>query len=123
MPTGDESNLLGTGGVQTRIFGIASFNRGPLSPHVNLGYTFSSDGSLPHATLRDEISAAAGFDLAVNPRLTMSFDVLGRTLRDAGRMRLSEKTFEYALTGAGTGAAVVVVAAEAGRPPTPAPRR
>ena len=64
LPTGDESNLLGTGGVQTKILGIASFNRGPLSPHVNLGYMFSSKGSLPAvlpgsgtdgASLHDEI--------------------------------------------------------------------
>jgi hypothetical protein len=103
LPTGDETNLLGTGGVETRVFGIVSLNRGPFSPHVNVGYTVSSDGSIPGATLRDEISAAAGFDVAVNPRFTMSLDVLGRTLRDAGRMRLAEKTFEYSLAGAGTG--------------------
>jgi hypothetical protein len=116
LPTGDESNLLGTGGVQTRIFGIASVNRGPLSPHLNLGYTFSSHGSLPETTLRDEISAAAGFDLAVNPRVTMSFEVLSRTLRDAGRMRLSEKTFEYALAGTGSGGGGG--GGGGGRPPT-----
>jgi hypothetical protein len=103
LPTGDETNLLGTGGVQTRIFGIASLNRGRFSPHVNVGYTFSTDGSIPGATLRDEISTAVGFDVAVNPRLTMSLDVLGRTLIDAGRMRLTEKVYEYALAGGGSG--------------------
>ncbi len=103
LPTGDETNLLGTGGVQTRILGIASLNRGRFSPHVNVGYTFSTEGSIPGATLRDEISSAVGFDVAVNPRLTMSLDVLGRTLIDAGRMRLTEKVYEYALAGAGTG--------------------
>ena len=30
VPTGDENNLLGTGGVQTKIFGIASLHRGPV---------------------------------------------------------------------------------------------
>ena len=37
LPTGDEANLLGTGGVQTKVFGIASMNRGRFEPHVNVG--------------------------------------------------------------------------------------
>jgi len=104
LPTGDETNLLGTGGVETKLFAIASLHKGPVSPHVNLGYTFSSKGALPDdATLQDEIGVTAGLDVAVSPRLTMSFDVLGRTLRGAGRMRLTDKTFEFATAGAGTG--------------------
>jgi hypothetical protein len=112
LPTGDETNLLGTGGVQTKLLGIASFHRGPVSPHVNAGWTFSSHGALPSAPdasggsgpgLHDEMTATAGADLAVTSRFTMSFDVLGRILKDAGRMRLAEKTFEYALAGSGSG--------------------
>lgn len=104
LPTGDEINLLGTGGVQTKLFGIASMNRGRVSPHVNAGYTFSTKGALPGVTtLPDEIGATVGFDVAVSPRMTMSFDVLGRTLRGAGRMGLADKVFEYALSGSGTG--------------------
>jgi len=103
VPTGDENNLLGTGGVQTKVLGVVSYDRGPLSPHVNLGYTFSSKGALPGATMHDEILATAGGDLAVTSRVTMSFDVLGRTLLDAGRMRLTEKTFEYAISGGAAG--------------------
>jgi hypothetical protein len=103
VPTGDENNLLGTGGVQTKVFAIASLHRGPISPHANLGYTFSSKGALPGAPLRDEVVASAGIDSALTSRLTMSFDVLGRILQDAGRMRLGEKTFEFAAAGAGAG--------------------
>ena len=103
VPTGDETNLLGTGGVQTKLIGVVSYDRGPLSPHLNVGYTFSSQGALPEATLDDEVFATAGADLAVTPRITMSFDVLARTLLDAGRMRLTEKTFEFASSGSGTG--------------------
>ena len=113
VPTGDETNLLGTGGVQTKVIGIVSFDRGPLSPHVNVGYTFSSRGALTAAALNDELQhdqglndevfATAGADLTLTPRVTMSFDVLGRTLLDAGRMRLGENTFEFALSGAGAG--------------------
>jgi hypothetical protein len=121
LPTGDESNLLGTGGVQTRLFAIASVHRGRFSPHLNLGYTFSSDGALPgDATLRDEISAVAGFDLAVNPRVTTSFDVLGRVLRDAGRMRLTERTFLFSPVGTGSGGGGGAGGGGGGRPTTPA---
>jgi hypothetical protein len=121
LPTGDESNLLGTGGVQTKVFGIASVHRGPVSPHVNLGYTFSSDGALPGATLHDEIGATVGLDAAVSPRMTVSFDVLGRTLRGAGRMRLTDKTFEFASAGAGAGAAGGGGGGGGGSSPQPAP--
>jgi hypothetical protein len=110
LPTGDESNLLGTGGVQTKVFGIASVHRGPVSPHINFGYSFSTKGALPDATpereearLHDEIVATVGADLALTSRVTASFDVLSRTLRGAGRMRMGERTFTYALAGAGTG--------------------
>jgi hypothetical protein len=103
VPTGDESNLLGTGGVQTKVFGIASLHRGPVSPHLNLGYTFSSTGALTDAPLPDEVVGAAGVDAALTSRMTMSFDVLTRTLRDAGRMRMGEKTFEFATAGGGSG--------------------
>jgi hypothetical protein len=119
VPTGDETNLLGTGGIQTKVFGIASLNRGPLSPHLNVGYTFSSEGSLPKATLRDEIVVTAGFDLALTPRVTMSLDVLGRTLRSAGQMHLQEKTFEFATAGSGTGGGGG--GAGGGRPTQPTP--
>jgi hypothetical protein len=104
LPTGDQSNLLGTGGVQTKLFGIASMNRGRLAPHANVGYTFSTKGALPGVlTLPDEFGATVGFDVAVSPAMTMSFDVLGRTLRGAGRMSLADKAFEYALAGTGAG--------------------
>ena len=79
LPTGDETNLLGTGGVQTRIFGIASLNRGPFSPHVNVGYTFSTDGSIPGATLRDEISTDRGLRRRGEPAAD---DVAGRAWQD-----------------------------------------
>ena len=103
-PTGDESNLLGTGGVQTKVFAIASSSIGRLSPHLNVGYTTSSRGALREAALHDEWNYAAGFDLAVSPRLTMIADVLGRSIRGAGRLREADKVFEFVQTGPGGGA-------------------
>jgi hypothetical protein len=46
----------------------------------------------------------------------MSFDVLSRTLRDAGRMRLSEKTFDAHSRAAEPEAGAAVVAAEVDGP-------
>jgi hypothetical protein len=129
VPTGDETNLLGTGGVQTKVLAIASLTRGSVSPHVNVGYTFSSKGSLRGVSstdeltpspgvdsLPDEVMLTTGVDLALTPRVTMSFDMLGRSLRDAGRMRLTQKTFEFATAGAGPGGGG---GTGGGRPPQP----
>ncbi|MBA2305491.1 MAG: transporter, partial [Acidobacteria bacterium] len=86
-PTGDESNLLGTGGVQTKVYGIASVALGRFSPHLNAGYTVSTRGALAGVELKDEWNYAAGFDLAVSSRLTLVTDVLGRSILDGGRLR------------------------------------
>jgi Putative MetA-pathway of phenol degradation len=103
LPTGDETNLLGTGGVQGRVFLIGSLTRGRFSPHINAGYTFSTPGALPGTSVRDEINVAAGFDLAVTPRATFAVDFLGRTLLDAGRLREAEREFRYIKGGTGGG--------------------
>ena len=103
MPTGDETNLLGTGGVQGHLFGIASFTFGPISPHLNAGFTFSTRGALPGTELRDEINTSAGFDLVMSPRATFAFDVVSRVLLDAGRLRETDKVFEFAAAGTGAG--------------------
>jgi hypothetical protein len=102
-PTGDESNLIGTGGVQTKVYGIASSSLGKLSPHLNIGYTASSKGALNGASLKDEWNYAAGIDLAVSQRLTLVADVLGRSIRSAGRLREADKVFEFVRTGTGAG--------------------
>ena len=86
-PTGDESNLLGTGGVQTKVYGVASVAVGKLSPHANVGYTSSSGGALPGTTLKDEVNYTVGFDLAVTPRISVIADVLGRSIRDGTTAR------------------------------------
>jgi uncharacterized membrane protein YgcG len=103
LPTGNEADLLGTGAVQTKLFGIASMNHSRFAPHLNVGYTFSSKGALPKVSLPDEVNVTVGFDTVVSPAMTMSFDVLSRTLRGAGQLSLSDKVFEYAPAGAGSG--------------------
>jgi hypothetical protein len=121
LPTGDETNLLGTGGVQAKVLGIVSYDRGPVSPHLNVGYTFSSKGAIPRVTMHDEVMATAGADFSMTSRITMSFDAIGRVVLDAGRMRLTEKTYEYALSGGGAGGGGGGGGGAGGgtRPPTP----
>ena len=103
LPSGDEENLLG-GSAQTRVFAIASGGRDRFGHHVNIGYTFSGGGDSGSAaaaftagtrSLPDEFNYAAGVELVATPRLTLIGDVIGRTLRDAGRLRMESKRFDF----------------------------
>jgi len=100
LPTGDEDNLLG-GSAQTKVFLVGSGGTDRFGQHVNLGYTFGggddgagtigrSVGSLP-----DEFNYAAGVEYVATPRLTLLGDLVGRTLRDTGRLRIEGKRFEF----------------------------
>ena len=73
--------------------------------HVNLGYT-SAWGHVPNGgllallstgqeTLPDEINVTGGVELVAEPRLTVVGDILHRTLRDAGRLSITSKPFDY----------------------------
>lgn len=99
VPTGDAEQLLGTGGSQVKLALIGSMAQGPFSPHVNMGYTFSSGGGSDSLSVTpnvpDEFSYAVGFDAAVHGRLTFSADVLGRNLRDLGRLVPTRRQFPF----------------------------
>jgi hypothetical protein len=100
LPTGDEDNLLG-GSAQTKVFLILSGGTGRFDQHVNVGYTFTNgeedsntiDGGLP--SLPDEINWAAGVEFVATPRLTVIGDLIGRTLRDIGRLEIEAKRFDF----------------------------
>ncbi len=101
LPTGDENELLGAGGAQAKFLLIASSERGRFGPHVNIGYTVGEGevagtlAGLPSTRLPDEVNYSAGVEFVANPRLTLIGDVVGRTLRRAGRLELAHKTFNY----------------------------
>ena len=101
VPTGDENELLGTGGAQAKFLLIASNQRGPISPHVNIGYTAAggnvagAPAGLTPANVPDEINYSGGMEFVATPRLTLNADVVGRTLRKAGRLGLANRNFEY----------------------------
>jgi hypothetical protein len=101
LPTGDENELLGTGGTQAKFLLVASDERGRFGHHVNIGYT-AADGEvagtlagLTSTPLPDEINYSGGVEFVATPRLTVIGDFVGRTLRGAGRLELASKTFQY----------------------------
>ena len=119
LPTGNEDNLLGTGATQTQVFFIGSGEYARFSPHVNFGYTFSngetsaltsgvdagdiSDLHIPTTvtpdadpidrTVPDEVNYTFGFNFAASSKVTVGFDVRGRTLRDVPRFGLENGVF------------------------------
>lgn len=98
LPTGDQMNLLGTGAAGVQPFFIYSKSAQRMSPHLNLSYQWNGSSILAgnpatgeSADFPDIVAYAVGADLAVNPRVTMAFDVLGRYYIRAER--LSQETF------------------------------
>jgi hypothetical protein len=91
LATGEERDLLGTGTTQARGFLIGSAHLGTFSPHLNAGYTWSSDKSV----IPDEFNVAAGFDWALNPRFTFVVDALGRTFKDGQTLQEQNTSFQY----------------------------
>jgi hypothetical protein len=79
LPTGREEDLLGAGRASTRMFGIASFERGLVATHVNAGYTVGG------------VSREFGYNAAVTyaplPRITFVGELLGRRLSNLHRLR------------------------------------
>jgi hypothetical protein len=53
----------------------------------------------------DEFAYSAGFDTALHQRLTFSADVLGRTLRDLGRLSATRRQFPFVTQGGTFGTA------------------
>jgi hypothetical protein len=111
LPTGDEKDLLGTGGVQAKFLLVESSERGRFGQHVSLGYTAAegrSAGSFSGLTstrIPDEVNFSGGVEFVTTPRLTLIADIIGRSLLRAGRLDLAARSFEYnAVAGApGTG--------------------
>ena len=101
LPTGDENELLGAGGTETKSLLVASDERGRFGHHVNIGYTAAHGvvagtlAGLNSAQLPDEINYTGGVEFVANPRFTVMGDLVGRTLRGPGRLDLVGKTFEY----------------------------
>jgi hypothetical protein len=130
LPTGDKDELLGTGATQAHTFFIYSGEYGIFSPHVNIGYTFSNGEASEAATaidvdeelhrldtisplgasglpeqefdlsVPDEFNYTFGVAVAAGSRVTLGFDVRGRTLRDVTRFELRNNVYPNREQGA-----------------------
>ena len=125
LPTGDEQNLLGAGAAGLRVFGAFSTSLARFAPHVNVGYQWNGKSVLAgdvrtrrKEDLPDQFLWVLGTDFAINNRLSIVVDVLGRRVIDspqlstydfvadgpAGVVTLPDIRFERASYSANTGA-------------------
>ena len=105
LPTGNEKDLLG-GSTQLKVFLVESGGTNRITQHVNIGYTFSRSGAEVSASqvsltpsFPDEVNYAAGLEFVLEPRVTVIGDIVGRNLRNAGRLNLISKTFQFQPAG------------------------
>jgi outer membrane putative beta-barrel porin/alpha-amylase len=95
LPTGKEEDLLGTGTYQIKPYLVAGFlTKSKFSPHVNLGFTRTGTSDLL-GELPDEADWTVGFDAAPSSRITITGDIVGRSLINAQRLRTQDRSFFY----------------------------
>lgn len=93
LPTGDDKNLLGAGATSATFTVIGSSTRGAFGPHVNFAYTAVGESEI--TALPNEFSYKVGTELIAAPTVTLSADLIGRSLIDAGRLELSDVTRRF----------------------------
>jgi hypothetical protein len=99
LPTGNEEELLGLGTTQAKFVLIGSTEIGNFGPHMNISYAVAGESGLHEVNIPNEFGYTFGVD-AVAGRATLAFDIVGRTLIDAGRFGDTTRTFP--LLGGGT---------------------
>lgn len=82
LPTGDQANMLGTGGRETQVMLVSSYSSSRIDPHFNIGYTFA-DGK--HGG--NQINYIAGLEVGATPRITLIADFIGRNFLDTLQLR------------------------------------
>jgi hypothetical protein len=107
VPSGDADNLLGSGGTQAKIALIGSNRYDRLEPHFNVGYTFSGTSGSPFFNLADELNYTLGTQVVASPKLTVTADLIGRNLRNQGRLVEQPRTFNYADVAGNRGSTTV----------------
>src|SRR6266511_2327074 len=95
VPSGKESDLLGSGATQAKLYLVAGGRTGRFSPRANLGYTFSSGGSDFSGDLPNELNYTVGFDAVPHRRVTVAADLVGRTLLNTERLIETQKVYQY----------------------------
>jgi hypothetical protein len=92
VPSGNEEDLLGLGTTQAKFILIGSSEMGRIGPHFNVSYAVAGDSSLQDVDIPNEFGYTFGLD-AVAGKATLAFDIIGRTLIDAGRFGDTTRTF------------------------------
>jgi hypothetical protein len=95
LPTGDETNFLGSGAVGVKPFGVFSY-KARVSPHAEVGYEVNGGSTLAGNNLVPSGSATVakgslpnrflyivGADVVIAKRLTGAFDIYGQRLFSA----------------------------------------
>jgi hypothetical protein len=108
LPSGDETNFLGSGAWGVKPFAALSVRTGWLTPHVNLGYQWNGSSLLggniwtgTKAGLPGYAFFSAGTDIGVSRGLTFAVDYLGQELIDAPRVATTSYTSSGPLTTTG----------------------
>jgi hypothetical protein len=83
LPTGDEENLLGSGATAYRFLGIGSFESGRFALHGNGGVVFGG--------ISDELNFFGATSFAVDPRVTVSGEVLIRRVNDLHDLEITSE--------------------------------
>ena len=87
---------------RAKVYGIASIAVGQASRRISTPAT-RHDPRRPARRLAEQTNGTtpAGVDVAVSPRLTLIADVLGRTIRDQGRLREADTSLRFRAGGPG----------------------
>lgn len=101
FPTGDEENFLGSGTWGLRPF-VAFSYLGRVSPHANVGLQVNGNSILAgdvttdtKAQLPNVISYAAGADIGVIRRLSISADFIGQALQNEKKISLASPVPDF----------------------------
>jgi hypothetical protein len=105
LPTGDSDELLGAGAASATFTLIGSASRGRFGPHFNVG--FGTAGESDVANLSNEVNYKVGTEFVASPRVTLSADLVGRSLIDAGSLRLTDVTHSYRTDTGAVGSTVL----------------
>jgi hypothetical protein len=108
VPSGDETNFLGSGAWGVKPFAALSIRTGSLTPHVNLGYQWNGSSLLggniwtgTKAGLPGFLFFSVGTDFGLTRRLTLGADYMGQELINAPRVEMSNYTSQGPLVSTG----------------------
>jgi len=85
VPTGEERDLLGSGYYQSTSNLIGSFDRFGGSLHFALGF------ALGEGTAPEELQYGVGSDWAIDPKLTLAADLLGRNIMQSMKVGIEQE--------------------------------